>query len=175
MVEMDFFFFSSDSLADYSYYGKHDKKLTLQFYLTLFQKSAVWAACVSVWWSFPRNQSRCATALLQAETQLEPVRPTMHYSISKSWQEASEVICTDSSLATTQRRDESETFVMGFKLHELPQILDVKPLELSFIMSISYCCQQRFYCPKTHALCIFCPNCLFCFLFFFQYFLFLFR
>lgn len=93
-------------------------------------------ACASVWWSFPRNQSRCATALLQAETQLEPVQPTMHYSISKSWQEASDVICTDSSLATTQRRDESETFVMGFKLHELPQILDVNPW--SFLSSCRF-------------------------------------
>lgn len=58
----------------------------------LFQKSVVWAACVSVSWSCPPSQSQSATGALQVQTPPEPAQPTMHCSTSRSWLEESDVI-----------------------------------------------------------------------------------
>lgn len=48
--------------------------------------------------------------------------------------------------------DEGSTFVMNSNNVNYLKFFEVNPWSCFLVTSISYCCQWRFYCPKTHAL-----------------------
>lgn len=81
---------STGAAADWC--RKHTQSVGRKIIPFLFQKSAAWAACVSVSWNCPPSQSQSAMAALWVQTQPEPAQPTMHCSTSKSWREESDVI-----------------------------------------------------------------------------------